>query len=753
MTLQELYKAAVQDGNGGRYAEAIRKLELFLTHEISAGDKANVSALLGAVHLMAGNNEQGTRRLEEALAITPNNAEGWSNLSEGLRRLERLDDAVEAARKALTLKPDYAEAYYNMGNAFKDQDKLDDAIASYREAYSLKPDYVAAYYNLGSALQDQGKLDDAIASYRKALTLKPDYAEAYNNMGGALQDQGKLDDAIASYREAYSLKPDYAAAYYNLGNALKDQDKLDDAIVSYRKALTLKPDYAEAYNNMGVALQDQGKLYDAIASYSKALTLKPDYADVHNNMGGALTGQGKLDVAIASYRQALTLQPDYVEAYFNMGNALKVQGKLDDAIASYRKALSLKPDYAEVHYNMGVTLQDQGKLDDGIASYRKALSLKPDYAAAYNNMGNALKEMGELKEAVKSYKQALLVKPDCLDTLNNIGNVMIEKGDLTAAIKYFQKALSFDPNSLKSLMHLNVSKTRAVPSWHLPMMNDLTRNNAYLKALQSAIKGDELVLDIGTGSGLLSMMAVDSGARKVFTCEVSSTISNVAKKIISKNGYNDRIKVINKKSTDLIVGSDIEEKVNILVSEILSSEFVGEGVQVSILDAKKRLLKQGGKMIPESGSIMISLIENNSHLADELFVNNINSYDLKDFNSIAQQKFSFVFRKKPVLLSQAENAFDFDLYNFDKIYSEEKSIDIMVDRDGFCAGIVQWIKMKLFKEIIYENNPVEVYNSGIASGWRTPIYKFDKPLYVKKGEVINIKAVLYEDSVWFQHFM
>ena len=230
MSLEELYTEAGQDANSGQYADAIRKLEMILTHEIGADDKANVCALLGGLYLMVGNDEQGVRRLEEALAVAPNNAAGWSNLSEGLRRLGRLDEAVEASRKALTLKPDDVDAYNNMGIALQDQGELDDAIASWRRALSLKPDHAEAYNNIGIALQDLGELDDAIASFRKALSLKPDFAEAYNNMGIALQDQGELDDAIASYRKALSLKPDYAECHNNL-SGLKKFSKEDEQFI------------------------------------------------------------------------------------------------------------------------------------------------------------------------------------------------------------------------------------------------------------------------------------------------------------------------------------------------------------------------------------------------------------------------------------------------------------------------------------------------------------------------------------------
>ena len=74
------------------------------------------------------------------------------------------------------------------------------------------------------------------------------------------------------------------------------------------------------------------------------------------------------------------------------------------------------------------------------------------------------------------------------------------------------------------------------------------------------------------------------------TCETSRTIAEAAKEIIDINGYREKISVLNKKSTDLIVGIDLPRRADLIVSEIFSSEFVGEGVRTTILDANKRLL-------------------------------------------------------------------------------------------------------------------------------------------------------------------
>ena len=55
------------------------------------------------------------------------------------------------------------------------------------------------------------------------------------------------------------------------------------------------------------------------------------------------------------------------------------------------------------------------------------------------------------------------------------------------------------------------------------------------------------------------MMAIDSGAKRVITCEMNESISGIAKKIVSKNGYQDQIWVINKISTDLTLGKDLPQ--------------------------------------------------------------------------------------------------------------------------------------------------------------------------------------------------
>lgn len=101
------------------------------------------------------------------------------------------------------------------------------------------------------------------------------------------------------------------------------------------------------------------------------------------------------------------------------------------------------------------------------------------------------------------------------------------------------------------------------------------------------------VLDIGTGTGLLSMLAVKYGADSVVACEAFTPVADCAINIIHQNNFSDSIKVVKKHSTALTVGAgcDLEHKVNILVSEVFDTELIGEGAIKTFNHAHEHLLE------------------------------------------------------------------------------------------------------------------------------------------------------------------
>ena len=96
------------------------------------------------------------------------------------------------------------------------------------------------------------------------------------------------------------------------------------------------------------------------------------------------------------------------------------------------------------------------------------------------------------------------------------------------------------------------------------MLQDLTRTGTYRHAfLSNAVDfHDKVVLDVGTGTGILAIFACQAGARKVYAVEASQS-AEIARLLIEANGYSDRIEVIQAKLEDV----QLLEKVDIIISE------------------------------------------------------------------------------------------------------------------------------------------------------------------------------------------
>lgn len=136
------------------------------------------------------------------------------------------------------------------------------------------------------------------------------------------------------------------------------------------------------------------------------------------------------------------------------------------------------------------------------------------------------------------------------------------------------------------------------------MLHDWERNQKYFAALRKTIAemrtaGKEVhVLDIGTGTGILSMMALEAGADSVTACEAFLPMANCAEKILAANGAADKVRLIRKRSTDIQIGEDMPRKANLLVAELLDTELIGEGAIGIYNHAHDELLTDDALCIP-----------------------------------------------------------------------------------------------------------------------------------------------------------
>ncbi|XP_012677757.2 protein arginine N-methyltransferase 7 [Clupea harengus] len=154
-------------------------------------------------------------------------------------------------------------------------------------------------------------------------------------------------------------------------------------------------------------------------------------------------------------------------------------------------------------------------------------------------------------------------------------------------------------------------------SSYADMLHDRDRNVKYYQGIKAAVqrvkdRGEKVVvLDIGTGTGLLSMMAVTAGADYCYAVEVFKPMADTAVTIVKKNGFADKIKIINKHSTEVTVGpdGDMLSRANVLVTELFDTELIGEGALPSYEHAHMHLVQRGCEAVPHRATVYSQLVE------------------------------------------------------------------------------------------------------------------------------------------------
>src|SRR4051794_24565464 len=93
------------------------------------------------------------------------------------------------------------------------------------------------------------------------------------------------------------------------------------------------------------------------------------------------------------------------------------------------------------------------------------------------------------------------------------------------------------------------------------MIKDRVRTDAYARALQQAVKPGSVVLDIGTGTGIFSLLACKFGASKVYAVDPADAIE-LGRRSAAQNGFGDRITFLQDVSTSI----DLPELADVVVS-------------------------------------------------------------------------------------------------------------------------------------------------------------------------------------------
>ncbi|XP_048189706.1 protein arginine N-methyltransferase 9 isoform X2 [Perognathus longimembris pacificus] len=258
------------------------------------------------------------------------------------------------------------------------------------------------------------------------------------------------------------------------------------------------------------------------------------------------------------------------------------------------------------------------------AHYLLVLSLAPElkdgvketFQYTLFKWAEELDALSRIQDLLSCYEQALELFPDDEVICNSMGEHLFRMGFRDEAAGYFHKAVKLNPDFNDAKENFYRVANWLVERWHFIMLNDTRRNLAYNAAIQKAVLlGSKSVLDIGAGTGILSMFAKNAGAQSVYACELSKTMFELARDVVAANKMDRGIKLLHMKSLDIEIPKHIPERVSLVVTETVDAGLFGEGIVESLIHAWEHLLlppktkgengncEKYGKVIPASAII------------------------------------------------------------------------------------------------------------------------------------------------------
>ena len=488
--------------------------------------------------------------------------------------------------------------------------------------------------------------------------------------------------------------------------------------------------------NTALKLARKGKIDEAERRLRLLLGRHGDHPDALHLLGVVLLESGRPMEAMDNFRDAIVRRPKVAQFHYHYAIALLRSGDMIGAEKAFNATIEIDPDFHDARYNLAKLNKDHGNFNRAIGIYKILLKRSPNHADALYNLANLYFEMDILNEAETLYNRLLVDYPQHLDARVNLAMLKDRRGNKDQAYTILQKTLDIDPAHKHANDLLRRMLSKWVPSWHFDMLNDEERNNAYRAAIENVASRASHVLEIGTGSGLLAMMAARAGASQVTTCEMVKPLATIARKIVEKNGYGNRIRVVSKKSTQLEVGKDLDTLADVLIAEVFDNGLLGEHFLPALLHAKQNLLTENAVVVPLAATIYGVLISC-SELRRVNPIHQIAGFDLSDFNAFSRNGYKQINLKKVVhqTLSEPTAIYHLD-FRKEVPKARKEKISLRVEKSGTCHALAFWYDLHLD-----EKNTISTLNHADTNHWKQAIQFFPKDYQLTAGNVVDLMVI------------
>jgi type I protein arginine methyltransferase len=274
------------------------------------------------------------------------------------------------------------------------------------------------------------------------------------------------------------------------------------------------------------------------------------------------------------------------------------------------------------------------------------------------------------------------------------------------------------------------------------MIADAPRMEAYVSALRQAVKPGSVVIDLGSGPGLFALLACQMGARRVYAIEPDDVIE-VARQAAMANGYEERLVCIQDYSTRVT----LPEQADVIISDLRGILPCFQQHLPSIADARRRLIKSEGILIPQRDVLWATLVE-----APETYSDIVRPWDKSRYGldlSSARRFVTNTWRKLRVASEQLlVKPKQWCVLDYSKVESPDirGEISWTIAEARTAHGLLVWFDSELIEGIGFSNGPDKpelVYGNAF--------FPFSYPIELVPGDEIAVTLsadLVGDDYIW-----
>ena len=275
---------------------------------------------------------------------------------------------------------------------------------------------------------------------------------------------------------------------------------------------------------------------------------------------------------------------------------------------------------------------------------------------------------------------------------------------------------------------------------HRRMIADRWRTDAFARAIEAVVTPEDVVLDVGTGTGVLAMLAARAGARQVYAID-QAEVAQTAANLVKANKLGDVVKILRGPAAEL----ELPESATVLVSEWLGNFAFVEAMLDDVLAARDANLAPGGRMIPSRVRTLLAPLDDSALFFSEgpgFWRKDVRGLDFSSLEAIElQQGRANQFRVDTgSLLCPGVTMTDLDL---DTATSEapfgEGVVHFEIERDGVLNGVAGWFEAQLAEDVWLDTGPHEP-----ETHW-AQTYMPCAPRPVKAGDRLEVGYALTRD--------